>query len=98
MTTSPLKALGAALLLVLPAVAVAQPPKDRSARVEPNPVSPYGRWDKGWGSRPPTPPKHWTNKGDWYRHVRACQQKFRSYNARTDTYRTATGKARRCPV
>lgn len=60
--------------------------------------APYGRWDRNWGSRPPAPPKHWTRKGDWYRHVRACQQKFRSYNARTDTYRTSAGKTRRCPV
>jgi hypothetical protein len=118
-TTSPLKALGAALLLLLlPASAVAQSPDgypDRSAPAhkkagrgkagpgKPGPGNaasnePYGRWDRNWGSRPPAPPKHWTRKGDWHRHVRACRQKFRSYNARTDTYRTSAGKTRRCPV
>lgn len=129
MTTSPLKALGAALLLLLlPTSAVAQSPDgypDRSAPAykkapqgkagptKPAPGKqgpgkaaptkgasnePYGRWDRNWGNRPSAPPKHWRNKRDWHRHVRACQQKYRSYNARTDTYRTSAGKTRRCPV
>lgn len=30
------------------------------------------------------------------RHVRACKAKYRSYDARTDTYRTHSGQTRRC--
>ncbi|MBO9498716.1 MAG: hypothetical protein J7496_12605 [Novosphingobium sp.] len=48
----------------------------------------YGSWDAGWGARPAAPPRFWTRKGDWYRHVHACQVKYRAtYNPRTDTYR-----------
>jgi len=32
------------------------------------------------------------------RHVRACQAKYRSYNARTDSYRTRSGQTRRCTL
>ncbi|WP_408021552.1 BA14K family protein [Sphingobium yanoikuyae] len=60
--------------------------------------SPYGEWKDGWGSRPPAPPKHFTRKSDWNRHVRACQQRYRSYSARTDNYRMPNGKARRCTL
>lgn len=107
MTTSPLTVLGAALLLILPASTAAQPPKEQprhSAPVPKKPVSaksssqqPYGQWNNSWGSRPAAPPKHWTRKSDWFRHVRACQQKYRSYDARTDSYRTSAGKTRHCP-
>lgn len=58
----------------------------------------YGRWDQSWGARPSTPPKHWTRTSDWHRHVRACQQRFRSYDSRTDTYRTNNGQRRRCAL
>ncbi|CAN5344390.1 hypothetical protein BH10PSE12_BH10PSE12_03580 [soil metagenome] len=55
----------------------------------------YGNWDNRWGARPGRPPSHWGNQGDWYRHVRACQRKYRSYNASTDVYYSGR-RARRC--
>jgi hypothetical protein len=58
----------------------------------------YGNWNNSWGARPPAPPRHWTRSGDWYRHVRACQQRYRSYSARTDTYRTNSGRTVRCTL
>lgn len=58
----------------------------------------YGNWDQKWGSRPGTPPKHWTRTSDWYRHVRACQQRFRSYDSRSDTYRLNSGQRKRCTL
>ena len=105
-------ALAAAIMLATPSLAAArpgepQPRQDHSTRAPEKkqppvsktaPKSPYGQWNRSWGAQPPAPPKHWTKKGDWYRHVRACQRKYRSYNARTDTYRTSAGKARRCPL
>ncbi|GEM_PF-1117259 len=63
-----------------------------------NSASQYGNWNTAWGARPSAPPAHWSNKGDWYRHVRACQQKFRSYRAATDTYRTNSGRTVRCTL
>lgn len=100
--------VGAALILAIPATAAAQPgnrqEQSASRKDAPKPApqtaanGPYGRWDRSWGARPPAPPKHWTKKGDWHRHVRACQKKYRSYNARTDTFRTSGGKARRCTL
>lgn len=56
----------------------------------------YGEWESAWGKAPPAPPAHFTNSGDWHRHVRACQQRFRSYIPRTDTYRAHSGKLVRC--
>ncbi|MFT4251861.1 MAG: BA14K family protein [Caulobacter sp.] len=56
----------------------------------------YGHWDNHWGARPPAPPSHWKKHNSWYRHVRACQQRYRSYNPRTDTYRVRPGVYRRC--
>ena len=56
----------------------------------------YGRWDDRWGARPPAPPRHWTRSSDWYRHVRACQQRYKSYNPRTDTYVPRRGETARC--
>lgn len=56
----------------------------------------YGNWDNRWGSRPPAPPRHWTKKNDWHRHVRACGQRYRSYNARTDMFVLRPGVTRRC--
>lgn len=35
-------------------------------------------------------------RSSWQRHVRACQRAYRTYNARTDTYRTRYGQVRRC--
>jgi len=48
----------------------------------------WGRWNNGWGARPAPPPRHWTRTGDWYRHVHACQVRYRSYNPRTDMFRS----------
>ncbi|CAN5180530.1 hypothetical protein BH09PSE1_BH09PSE1_29220 [soil metagenome] len=56
----------------------------------------YGRWDSSWGSRPNGPPRGWTRTNDWYRHVRACSQRYRSYNPRTDTYVVRHGRTAMC--
>ncbi|MEJ7934541.1 BA14K family protein [Sphingobium sp. AN558] len=56
----------------------------------------YGNWDDKWGARPSGPPRHWSKQGDWYRHVRACQQRYRSYNPRTDMIVIRRGMTRRC--
>lgn len=56
----------------------------------------YGRWDDRWGARPSTPPRHWTRQNDWYRHVRACQSRYRSYDPRTDTFTVRRGVVQRC--
>ncbi|RXZ35680.1 hypothetical protein EO081_04985 [Sphingomonas desiccabilis] len=37
-------------------------------------------------------------QNDWYRHVRACQQRHRSYNAGTDSYTVRPGVTRRCTL
>ncbi len=58
----------------------------------------YGAWNSQWGAKPPAPPAHWSKHSDWHRHVRACQQRYRSYNARMDTYRSHSGKNRRCTL
>ncbi|SEJ35492.1 BA14K-like protein [Sphingobium sp. AP50] len=58
----------------------------------------FGNWDNRWGARPGNPPSHWTKKGDWYRHVRACQQRYRSYNSRTDMFVMRPGQSRRCTL
>jgi hypothetical protein len=83
-------------------------PGDRHGNFEPNrspgmnppgrapDIDPYGRWDNGWGHRPPAPPKHYAKRGYWYQHVRACSARYRSYNPRTDTYQVRRGVAARC--
>jgi hypothetical protein len=58
----------------------------------------YGNWDNRWGARPGGPPRGWGNTGDWYRHVRACQQRYRTYNPRTDIYYAHGKSARRCKL
>lgn len=75
-----------------------QQPRAAQQQQNRNASSRYGTWNRSWGAQPPAPPKHWTRTSDWYRHVRACQQKFRSYNARTDSYRTRSGQTRRCTL
>lgn len=56
----------------------------------------YGRWDAGWGARPAGPPRHFSRQNDWYRHVRACSQRYRSYDARTDRYVVRRGQTAIC--
>ena len=56
----------------------------------------YGRWESRWGARPAPPPRHWSRQNDWYRHVRACQARYRSYNPRTDTFAVRRGVVVRC--
>lgn len=56
----------------------------------------YGRWDNNWGARPPAPPRGFTRAADWHRHVRACQQRYRSYDARTDRYTVRRGQTAIC--
>lgn len=78
-----------------PAKAPAKPAPSK-AKPAPQGDARYGQWDKSWGTRPPAPPKHFTKHGDWYRHVRACQRAYRSYNSRTDSYRSRDGRTLRC--
>ncbi len=56
----------------------------------------YGRWDNSWGARPPAPPRSFTRATDWHRHVRACQQRYRSYNPSTDRYVVRRGQTAVC--
>lgn len=56
----------------------------------------YGRWDNSWGARPPAPPRSFTHTADWHRHVRACQQRYRSYNPATDRYTVRRGQTAVC--
>ena len=65
-------------------------------QVRPGPDREYGTWDDRWGARPAPPPRGWGRNNDWYRHVRACSQRYRSYNPRTDTFVVRRGVAARC--
>ena len=56
----------------------------------------YGEWNARWGARPANPPRTWTRQSDWYRHVRACQVRYRSYDARTDRYVVRRGQTALC--
>jgi predicted lipid-binding transport protein (Tim44 family) len=56
----------------------------------------YGNWNTSWGARPAGPPRNFTRSSDWYRHVRACQQRFRSYNPATDRYTVRRGQTAVC--
>ena len=58
----------------------------------------HGNWDSKWGSRPSDPPRSWGNRSNWYQHVRACQQRYRSYNSRTDQYVVRQGVNRTCTL
>ncbi|MET0137962.1 MAG: BA14K family protein [Sphingobium sp.] len=68
------------------------------AGMESGPGHSYGNWNNEWGARPAAPPRHWSKQGDWYRHVRACQMRYRSYNARTDMFFIRRGVQRRCTL
>ena len=56
----------------------------------------YGTWQSAWGARPAAPPAHFSRKSDWYRHVRACQSRYRTYNAHTDRYVPRRGQTAVC--
>jgi hypothetical protein len=59
----------------------------------------YGNWNNSWGSRPGAPTGAYRGRhNDWYRHVRSCQQRYNSYNPRTDTYAVRRGVTRRCTL
>ncbi|KAK0361088.1 hypothetical protein LTR94_024716 [Friedmanniomyces endolithicus] len=58
----------------------------------------YGSWQSSWGSRPPAPPAHFKRTSNWYAHVRACQQRYRSYNPRTDRYTVRAGRTAICSL
>ncbi|GLK49088.1 hypothetical protein GCM10017620_20610 [Brevundimonas intermedia] len=58
----------------------------------------YGSWSSSWGSRPPAPPAHFKRQSNWYAHVRACQQRYRSYNPRTDRYTVRAGRTAVCSL
>ena len=73
------------------------PPPPMARPGGPGPDGRYGTWDDRWGARPMAPPpRHWTRQNDWYRHVHACQTRYRSYNPRTDTYVVRRGVSARC--
>lgn len=61
-----------------------------------NAASEYGTWNTGWGARPPAPPRSFSRRNDWYRHVRACGQRYRSYNPATDRYTVRRGQTAIC--
>jgi len=57
----------------------------------------YGQWNPSWGARPSAPPRAYASRqNDWYRHVRACSTRYRSYNPRTDTYVVRRNVTARC--
>ena len=56
----------------------------------------YGTWNASWGARPSAPPRSFTRTSDWHRHVRACQQRYRSYDAVTDRYTVRRGQTAVC--
>lgn len=58
----------------------------------------YGTWNSSWGSRPSAPPAHFKRTSNWYAHVRACQQRYRSYNPRTDRYTVRAGRTAICSL
>jgi len=97
-------AVAAVALIGAPALAQPanqdRPPREEPRQSGPNPKQPprgqYGEWNDSWGKAPPPPPRHFTNSRDWHRHVHACQQRYRSYNPATDTFRTYAGKKVRC--
>lgn len=72
------------------------PGHNNSGPGRPGPGNEYGNWDDRWGARPAPPPRGWGRNNDWYRHVRACSQRYRSYNPRTDTFVVRRGVAARC--
>lgn len=61
-------------------------------------ASTYGRWETNWGPQPPAPPSGYANTSNWYAHVRACQQRYKSYNPRTDTFVPRAGQTARCTL
>ena len=61
-----------------------------------NNAAQYGNWNTGWGARPPAPPRSFTRQSDWYRHARACGQRYKSYNAATDRYTVRRGQTAIC--
>ncbi|MFN3814707.1 BA14K family protein [Brevundimonas sp.] len=73
-------------------------PDDRRNQNDRNEDSRHGRWQSDWGQRPPAPPAHFTRTSDWNRHVRACQQRYRTYDPRTDTYIPRVGQRARCTL
>ncbi len=58
----------------------------------------YGAWQSSWGARPPAPPAHFKRSSNWYAHVRACQQRYRTYNPRTDRYTVRAGRTAICTL
>ena len=71
-------------------------PMAHNGPVRPGPDGQYGTWDDRWGARPPAPPRAWARHSDWYRHVRACSQRYRSYDPRTDTFVVRRGRTAVC--
>ena len=73
-----------------------RPDQGRPDQGRPGQGNEYGNWDNHWGARPSAPPRGWGRNNDWYRHVRACSQRYRSYNPRTDTFMVRRGVNSRC--
>jgi hypothetical protein len=100
-------ALGAALAMLAPAAANAQHHQQERNTVRTvtrtttttRSNNSYGNWNNRWGNRPAAPPKVYRGRqNDWYRHVRTCQQRFRNYNPRTDSYVVRGRQTRRCTL
>ena len=60
------------------------------------PMADHGPWESSWGPRPPAPPAGYANPSDWHRHVRACQQRYKTYDPATDLYVPRVGTTARC--
>lgn len=73
-----------------------QPDMRRGDNHGPDNTDRYGAWQTSWGARPSDPPAHFSRHGDWYRHVHACQSRFRSYNPHTDRYTARHGQTAVC--
>jgi hypothetical protein len=50
----------------------------------------------GWTNRPGTAPPASDRRADWARHVRACAQRYRTYDPRTDRYVVRRGQTAQC--
>jgi hypothetical protein len=73
-----------------------RPMGDRDRDGVPNAFDPRDdRWDARWG-RQVQPPRYWNQRNSWNRHVRACFDRYRTYNPRTDTYVVRRGVTARC--
>jgi len=63
-------------------------PQVQPVRQPPRPAPAPARYD---------PPRHWKGShANWQTHVQRCQQRYRSYNPRTDRYVPRAGRTAIC--